>query len=1076
MRMWKLLGVVALALVFVAGCGGRSNKKDGGTDGGTDGDGGSGQDTTIYAIQDVDNADHPDLGAAVVVEDVVVTTPMIFTTADSPVPDGFYVAEPEGGAFSGIYVYAQGLNISVAPGDTVNLRGIYEEYFDASQIIATQVDVLGTGDIPDPVVVTPAQVRTQGPDAETYEGVLIQVENVTITADDLGYGDFGVSSQAGGDELIVSPDFDTHYTFEPVLNMEFSSLTGVLGYNYDEHRLLPRFCADFVEANGADVCEDKICPAGAVEIEQIQNRDAEDAVGENCPVTVEGVIVTSPKLEDGFWVGEPAGGAWSGIYVYSGRLDTQPEVQMGDQVDLTGEYAEYYENSQLVASTVTVVGPASLPPATVVTTDQVNTTGAEAEMYEGVVVQLSGVTIANANAGFGNFTIQPSGGGAELLVAPEFDFNYEFTPVAGFEFQTITGILNYDFDEFRLNPRACADLLDAGGQEACRELTCPDGPVTMAQIQDRSHAQAIPAESCEFTIEGVVVTSPVIDVSGRPSFYVQEPAGGQWSGAFVWGDAMDATGIDQGTVLDITGTFTEYFGMTQIVPTAWTNQGSAALPAPAVVAAADINNDGALAEAYEGVLVEVQGVMTTQAVFPGGNGQDFGDFLVAPLDAQDAELVVGWQFEHDFACPGYDGPPCQGDQRQQGQVFDSIVGPLNYSFDNFRIMPRSVDDITVRPADPADPDQDGYCTPGEQGDCVGEDNCPDTFNDDQADGDADGVGDVCDSCPADADPGQEDGDTDGIGDVCDNCPAVANPAQADMDTDEIGDACDPDIDGDGIDQGDGSNPCTGGAVADCDDNCPLVDNADQADEDSDGVGDVCEAGEGHLLLTEVCVQPGGHEFVEIHNPTAAAIDLTDYYLWDATAADIYYWLLATAPVIGQYDFAIRFPAGATIDPGAYQTVTISAAADFETNFGVAADYAALGDGSGATANMLPAYANSIGGSAGLSNGGEVLVLFTWDGSSDLVQDVDYLLWGDGAEASDKTGVTVGGSTYLPDTPVGQQDAQPGHDNEQSMQRVDLTEGNEVKTGGNGISGHDETSEDVSATWTVGPFTPGQPAQ
>ena len=45
-----------------------------------------------------------------------------------------------------------------------------------------------------------------------------------------------------------------------------------------------------------------------------------------------------------------------------------------------------------------------------------------------------------------------------------------------------------------------------------------------------------------------------------------------------------------------------------------------------------------------------------------------------------------------------------------------------------------------------------------------------------------------------------------------------------------------------------------------------------------------------------------------------------------------------------------------------------------------------------------------------------------------------------------------------------------------MQRTDMTEGNEVKTGGNGISGHDETSEDVSATWTVQAYTPGQPAQ
>ncbi len=40
-------------------------------------------------------------------------------------------------------------------------------------------------------------------------------------------------------------------------------------------------------------------------------------------------------------------------------------------------------------------------------------------------------------------------------------------------------------------------------------------------------------------------------------------------------------------------------------------------------------------------------------------------------------------------------------------------------------------------------------------------------------------------------PGGPDRDHDGVGDMLDNCPDVANPDQADDDADHLGDACDP---------------------------------------------------------------------------------------------------------------------------------------------------------------------------------------------------------------------------------------------------------------------------------------------
>ncbi|MCA9948091.1 MAG: ExeM/NucH family extracellular endonuclease [Anaerolineales bacterium] len=248
-----------------------------------------------------------------------------------------------------------------------------------------------------------------------------------------------------------------------------------------------------------------------------------------------------------------------------------------------------------------------------------------------------------------------------------------------------------------------------------------------------------------------------------------------------------------------------------------------------------------------------------------------------------------------------------------------------------------------------------------------------------------------------------------------------------------------------------------------------------------------------LLITEIVVTPTAGEFVEIYNPGAAPVDLSDVYLTDATFAgsSTYYYQIVTGGGGGTgnfSDFNARFPDGASIAAGEYQTVALNGSDNFNSTYGELPTYELYDEGG--AADGVPAMREATAGSidnpgSGLTNSGEVAILYYWDGTTDLVTDLDYTMWGDTAEAVDKTGVSIDGpdgdtddSTYLPDTAIGSQDliSVAAHPIGSSWQREDLTEGTEIKTGGNGAGGHNETSEDLSNTFCMFTTTPNAVTQ
>ena len=241
----------------------------------------------------------------------------------------------------------------------------------------------------------------------------------------------------------------------------------------------------------------------------------------------------------------------------------------------------------------------------------------------------------------------------------------------------------------------------------------------------------------------------------------------------------------------------------------------------------------------------------------------------------------------------------------------------------------------------------------------------------------------------------------------------------------------------------------------------------------------------HILITEIVVTPTDGEFIEIYNNGNSEVDLSDYYLTDATHfnSGSYYYNIVTGTDAGggsgTFDFHARFPKG-RIAAGEFQTIALNGTG-FVMTYGKYPTYE-LYDTNEAITDLREALSGSIYGGSTLSNSGEVVILYYWDGQTDLVSDVDYYLWGDKESAVDKTGINIDGpdgdttpSTYLPDTPIASQvvaaDGAP-HAFGESSQRTTLIETGETQSGGNGITGHNETSESLASSFLAAVPNPG----
>ncbi len=207
-------------------------------------------------------------------------------------------------------------------------------------------------------------------------------------------------------------------------------------------------------------------------------------------------------------------------------------------------------------------------------------------------------------------------------------------------------------------------------------------PTPIAALRDPSHPDH-PAAGTAVTVSGWVTALRA--AGSDPGFYLQDDGTAPFSGILVFGSS--STTVAVGDQVTVTGTYDEFFEVSEVVLGDVTVDASGALPfGPLDVAAADVANGGGMAEGYESMLVRVQDVTIADA--NPDAPEDFDEFEI------DAGLRVDDELTDDDPMTGL------GNDCPVGTTFTEIIGVMGFSFSDRKLQPRSAADVGVTDCDP----------------------------------------------------------------------------------------------------------------------------------------------------------------------------------------------------------------------------------------------------------------------------------------------------------------------------------------------------------------------------------------
>jgi len=174
-------------------------------------------------------------------------------------------------------------------------------------------------------------------------------------------------------------------------------------------------------------------------------------------VKTSGVVTAINVYKDvrkGYYIQDSIG-EWNGIYVYDTDTINDP-VALGDSIVVVATVSEYYNLTELgeVESFNVISTKNTLPGPADVTTGDVSQ-----EMWESVFVRLKNATCTNDSLGHGQVELN-DGSGAAVVDDYLYPYNTLFVKDNVY---SVTGVVNYGYGIFTVNPRNADDISDVTG-------------------------------------------------------------------------------------------------------------------------------------------------------------------------------------------------------------------------------------------------------------------------------------------------------------------------------------------------------------------------------------------------------------------------------------------------------------------------------------------------------------------------------------------------------------------------------------------------------------------------------------